>query len=93
MNISLIIPTFHRNEDLQRCLNSLSKQNKFPHHIIIIDNAGDATTKNICKSYPSLPIVYHHFQINSGAQARNRGIEHIASDTDIVVFIDDDTTF
>lgn len=93
MNISLIIPTFHRNEDLQSCLNSLLNQNKFPHHIMIIDNAGDAETQNICKSYPSLPIVYHHFQINSGAKARNRWIEHIASDTDIVVFIDDDTTF
>ena len=72
MHISLIIPTFHRNKDLQSCLDSLSKQNKFPHHIMIIDNAGDATTKNICKSYPSLPTVYHHFPINSGAKARNR---------------------
>jgi cellulose synthase/poly-beta-1,6-N-acetylglucosamine synthase-like glycosyltransferase len=61
---------------------------------MIIDNAGDAeTTENICKSYPSLPTVYHHFPINSGAKARNRWIEHIASDTDIVVCIDDDTTF
>lgn len=93
MNITFIIPTFHRNKDLQFCLNSLSNQNKFPHHIIIIDNAGDAETQNICKSYSSLPILYHHFSINSGAKARNWWIENIPSDTDIVAFVDDDTTF
>ena len=93
MHISIIIPTFHRNKDLQLCLNSLSVQKNPVHQIIIIDNAGDTTTKDICKSYPSLPIVYHHFQINSGAKARNRGIKNLPPDTDVVVFIDDDTTF
>ena len=93
MNISIIIPTFHRNKDLQCCLNSLSNQKKLPHHIMIVDNAWDQATQKFCESYLNLNVLYYHFPINSGAQARNRWIQHIYTDTDIIVFLDDDTIF
>lgn len=95
MNISIIIPTINRSHDLARCLDCLLQQKKLPHQLIIIDHSEDHLTKQLIQkeAYQSINILYHRSAINSGAQARNRGIEHLDKKTDIVVFIDDDTSF
>jgi glycosyltransferase involved in cell wall biosynthesis len=95
MNISIIIPTINRSQDLAHCLDCLIKQQKSPHQLIIIDHSLDILTQDLIsqKKHDILNILYHRSVINSGAQARNRGIEHLDSATDIVVFIDDDTSF
>jgi glycosyltransferase involved in cell wall biosynthesis len=92
MNISFIIPTYNRNTDLKRCLDCLQKQIKHAFQIIIINNAKNTDTNKLVQTY-DLPILCHHHPINSWAQARNRWIEHLNPKTDIVLFIDDDTTF
>ena len=95
MHISLIIPTINRSQDLARCLDCLVSQEKSLHQLIIIDHSIDHLTEQLLQKevYQSINILYHRSATNSGAQARNRGIENISSETDVVVFIDDDTSF
>ena len=95
MNISIIIPTFQRENDLRLCLDALLLQNKAIHQLIIVDNWNSKGIENLVndEKYKKIPILYHCSVVNSWAQARNRWIEHLLPDTDIVLFIDDDTTF
>lgn len=95
MNISLIIPTINRSVDLTRCLDCLVIQQKSPHQLIIIDHSLDTLTQDLVRQekYNHFDILYHRSAINSGAQARNWGIAHLSKETDIIVFIDDDTSF
>ena len=45
--VSIIIPTFKRIKDLNKCLDSIKKQTVSPKEIIIADNANDINTKNV----------------------------------------------
>lgn len=94
MNISIIIPTIHRSQDLKRCFDCLMLQTKKCYAIHILDHSIDIKTEKLCVEYADkLPIIYTKRIINSWAQARNQGIQQLSSDTDLVMFIDDDTSF
>jgi len=38
MNLSIVIPSFNRKDDLERCINSILSQNYEDYEIIIVDN-------------------------------------------------------
>ncbi|MBT9168211.1 MAG: putative glycosyltransferase EpsJ [Syntrophomonadaceae bacterium] len=84
-NISVVIPTFNRCEDLKRCLDSLLNQTVKEFEIIIVDNGCTDGTVQLVASYP-VRIV----------RDTSRNVTHLfnvgwkVAKADIVAFINDD---
>jgi glycosyltransferase involved in cell wall biosynthesis len=89
--ISIIIPTYNREETLKRCVDSILDQYYEGLEIIIIDDCSQDDTvsylKSLAQSFSFIKIVYN--KINYGVNySRNRGIE-LAS-KEYILFIDSD---
>lgn len=84
--ISVIIITYNRCRELERCLNSLMAQKNSNFEIIVVDGGSTDCTIDLIKQYP---IKFVRESKRSGiSAARNLGISN--SEGDIVVFLDDD---
>lgn len=88
MNISIIIPTLNRYNDLKNTLKSIENQSILPFEIIIIDQSDNFI--DIKKDFLLLNILQYKFEIKSSALARNYWIEKLSKNSEIVIFLDDD---
>ena len=88
-DITVIICTRNRSNDLQRCLFSLQEQICPPKEIIVVDNAPvDDSTFNVTRQFP---LVVYCKELRGGLSiARNTGIRQAACP--IIAFTDDDVT-
>lgn len=86
-NISVIICTKNRPDDLMKCIESLSVQTHPVSEIIIIDS-GDIEPYNITDKYKSILNIKYIQRKASLTAARNIGIKE--SKGDIIIFLDDD---
>ena len=90
--ISIIICTKNRPCDFSITLDSIYKQTYKPNYIVVIDDSCDSETRKAVDEYSDI-IYFHPSNPTSGlSAARNAGLEYIPSDTDVVVFLDDDVT-
>ena len=96
--VSVVIPTFSRNEMLERAINSVLNQSYKNIEIIIIDDNYPKSeyrisTENIMKKYSGYSnIRYIKNKDNlGGALARNEGI--LAARGEIICFLDDDDEY
>lgn len=92
IQISVIIPTYNRIEQLKKCLYSLFDQtfSRTNFEIIIIDDGSTDATENLVKSLQKKYKNLKYFkQKNKGpASARNLGLKHAKGH--ILAFLDDD---
>jgi glycosyltransferase involved in cell wall biosynthesis len=88
-NVSIVICTRDRAENLQKCLTYLNQQRCKPEEVIVVDNASvDDQTKEVVRQFPN---VKYHREDRPGLDiARNTGAR-LASQP-IVAYTDDDTT-
>jgi glycosyltransferase involved in cell wall biosynthesis len=85
-SISVIIPTFGRPEQLERCLEAVSRQTWKNFDVIVVDNsAGNEATRKIAQSHGAR---YVSEPRRGLCRARNRGA--LVSSADIVAYLDDD---
>jgi glycosyltransferase involved in cell wall biosynthesis len=88
--ISVIIPTFRRHHDLDRCLRAILNQIRMPDEIIVVVRDSDEETVSILEEHYSknslVKIV--HVEVPGQVAALNAGLE-IASG-DITAITDDD---
>lgn len=87
MDISVIIPTYNDEKDLNDCLSSLAKQSK-DFEIIVVDGHSIDKTVEIAEQHGA-KVVYEDHGTRGGAC--NVGAEE--SSGDIIVFTDADATF
>lgn len=87
--ISIVIPTFNRPLELERCLYSLSNQSYSGEwEVIVVDDGGDRSLDNLVDLYINRNIRFLR-QANTGpAGARNFGVGHAKGE--YIVFLDDD---
>lgn len=92
MFISLIIPTYNRENPLVECLKCAFNQKEVNYEVIVVDQTRnhDAETKAFLDNNQN-KMTYIFSEIASVTNARNLGISKAKGD--IIVFIDDDTTF
>ena len=94
MKISVIIPTYNREEHLKNCLSSLLNQRKVPYEILVIDNSSNykaqKVVNNIMSEFDKKETHLYYFKNteNSGAIARNLGA--FRAKGDLIAFLDDD---
>lgn len=88
--VSVIIPTYNRAEDLDRCLKSLQGQTYKNFEVLVCDDGSTDNTKEIVEKYDSiLPIKYIKDENFGGpARPRNSGIKKAKGNA--VAFLDSD---
>lgn len=90
---SIIICTYQRPKAVLNILNSIALQSVLPFEVIIIDASENNKTQDAIENIiPALNIRY--FLVESEhrglTKQRNFGIDKISSNTEIVIFLDDD---
>ena len=88
MNVSVVIPTYNRREELIRAVESVLNQGHHQTEIIVVDDGSSMKVEEILKKFDreNLKIIY---QANKGpAAARNRGVEE--SKSEWLAFLDSD---
>ena len=91
-DISVIIPTYNRAEDLKETLNSFKQHISKLNEILIIDQSKENKTKNFIRSLRNKKIKYFHLDIPSIAISRNFGIKESSKKSKLICFLDDDVT-
>lgn len=94
LNYSIIIPTYNSAESLEVALDSLVQQKNVTFEVIVVDDGSKDNTKEVVANfYQYLEIKYIH-QTNQGvSKARNTGLQHVATKTDYIIFLDSDDFF
>jgi glycosyltransferase involved in cell wall biosynthesis/thymidylate kinase len=94
LSYSVVIPTCNRSDKLEILLGSISRQNRNPEEVIIIDQSDDNSTKKIVDRFHTLlgkeniDLKYFYQEEKNASKARNTGIEN--SNGKIIFLIDDD---
>ncbi|MDD5170690.1 MAG: glycosyltransferase, partial [Syntrophales bacterium] len=93
VNISVIVPTLNRLDELKSFIHSLEKQTYQPRELIIVDQSDDDLIRDHIQDYTqSVPLVVKYLSSpeKSLTRAKNMGVSHLAEDIDLVAFFDDD---
>ena len=94
LTLSVIIPTFNRNDLLSATLQSLLNQSRKPDVVLVIDNSlcgnAETTVKDVVGTFfeNKIKLLYKESPVNSGSIARDIGARVVK--TDLVAFLDDD---
>jgi glycosyltransferase involved in cell wall biosynthesis len=92
LTLSIVIPAYNEEHQLEACLDSIAVQTVRPDEVILVDNNSTDTTVRIAKNYPFVKIVTEHRQ--GIVYARNKGFNTARSciigriDADTVLPID-----
>lgn len=90
MKFSVIIPVYKSEDTLNRCVDSLLKQNRTDAEIILVNDGSPDSSAEICRKYDdSYPNVKYIEKENGGVStARNVGLR--AATGDYILFVDSD---
>ena len=95
MNVSVVIPTYFRHEDLAELFDSLLAQTFKPFEVIVVDDTPTSAIENLCEKYRTkfmnkdVELIYlRNPRKRSAAVARNVGVEKARGD--IILFLDSD---
>ena len=86
ITVSVVIPTFNREERLTAAIRSVLNQSLPPSEIIVIDDGSTDATAHSIKSFPE--VRYIHQENQGVSQARNHGIR--AAKHEWIAFLDSD---
>jgi glycosyltransferase involved in cell wall biosynthesis len=94
IKISVVVPTYHRPKDLERCLEALKKQNRQPDEVFVTIREADSATWTLLESFNHQPLPLHPIKLDASVAigalpAMNMAID--AASGDILVFTDDDS--
>ena len=93
MKFSIIIPTFNREDKIQKSINSVLKQTiEDSFEIIIVDDGSTDNTEKVVKSYRDSKIQYVKLAINSGGPNRPKNIGSNCAKGEWLIFLDSDDT-
>ena len=90
--ISIIIPTFNRSNDLEITLKEVLPMLNQINEILIIDQSTNQKTKDLIGEINEPKIKYIFNSPPSITLARNKGIESVSKESNIIIFLDDDVS-
>lgn len=89
VKLSIVIPTYLRNDSLPRLLDALSRQTHTNLEVLVVDqNPDDTIPPWVAEFSSALPLRRLHLTAANASTARNHGFK--AADGDVILFIDDD---
>ncbi len=88
--VSVVIPTFNRALDLERCLNALVTQTISDFEVLVCDDGSTDNTVEIVQKFNVLLDIHYDYAPNFGgpARPRNRGIK--LARANYIAFLDSD---
>ena len=88
--ISIIVPVYHVEKELKRCLDSLLNQTFPDYEIILINDGGNGVETAICEDYAANnQCIVYRYQTNQGlSAARNTGLSIARGSW--IMFVDSD---
>lgn len=86
--IAIIVPTIGRCDDLRRMLGSLAQQSRPPDQVVIVDEDGEGNA--LAREFPQLNTFVTTFPRGSASAKRNRGIQCVSPEMELIGFVDDD---
>lgn len=88
--ISIIIPVYNAEKDLNRCLDSILSQTYEDWECLLVDDGSLDNSAKICDRYSILDSRFKVFHKDNGgpSSARNYGLDH--SNGDYLAFVDSD---
>lgn len=87
MSCSVVIPTYQRADELERCLDALSQQDYPAFDVIVVDNSGgDEPTRRVTAKWKARYVREYRRGLSL---ARNRGA--LVSTSEIIAYLDDDS--
>ncbi|CAL65560.1 glycosyltransferase family 2 protein [Christiangramia forsetii] len=91
-NFSLVVCTYQRSESLERLMDSVAEQSLYPNEILIVDGSLEDNTKKLIQARKYRNLTYFRVKENDRGltRQRNYGISKLASEAEIVCFLDDD---
>jgi glycosyltransferase involved in cell wall biosynthesis len=84
--VSVVIPTYYRNDWLRTAIESATSQTYEPIEIIVVDDSGERYAESVAREYDVTYIAHERNQ--GGNPARNTGIA--ASNGEYIQLLDDD---
>jgi GT2 family glycosyltransferase len=89
MKLSVLVPSYNRVSDLERCLKALAHQTRFPDQVILVVRVDDTATLGLATSWDHrLPIDLVTVKIAGQTTALNAGVA--AAKGDVIAITDDD---
>ncbi|MBF0251425.1 MAG: glycosyltransferase [Alphaproteobacteria bacterium] len=89
LKLAYVVPTKDHPDDLEKFLDSLTRQTRMPDQVIIVDGS-DPAVKNICDAFADLPLTYVREFPPSLARQRNAGMAALTDDITVAGYMDDD---
>jgi glycosyltransferase involved in cell wall biosynthesis len=87
--VSVVIPTYNREEVVDRAIDSALNQTQQNIEIIVVDDASTDNTREVVTSYDDSRLVYiRHEKNKGGSAARNTGIKR--ANGKYIAFLDSD---
>lgn len=90
MNITVIIPTYLRSTDLERCLNGLKRQSRLADEILVVIRDTDTDTWGFFQRYDTELLYLKTLTVRDTGVVAAMNIALDAATGDIISFIDDD---
>lgn len=93
MDISIVVPTYNRPAQLERCLRSMTELDfDGQFEVILVDDGGSIDLQNVLDAVSKdLTVKLITIEHSGPSQARNKGV--LAARGHAIAFIDDDCTF
>ncbi len=88
MNLTVIVVTLNRPEELRRCLGCLFEQTPRPQQVIVVDASQDELSRHVTTEFADA--LYLRNGNGYGRMTRSRNIGLLRSTGDIIAFLDDD---
>ena len=91
LSTGVAIASYRRPDDLTRCLQALSEQNRLPDDIIVVIRSDDEATKASVAAAAATRLSVRPVFVNAPGLVAARNMALASCRTDILAFIDDDT--
>jgi poly-beta-1,6-N-acetyl-D-glucosamine synthase len=88
--VTVLIPAYNEEACIADTIKSVIEQSYFVSEIIVIDDCSSDKTGEIARSFPAVEVLRTDKNVGSKSRALNYALPNV--DTEIVIFIDADTT-
>lgn len=90
VEVSVIVPVYNTERYLERCLDSLSRQDFESMEVLLVDDGSTDASETICRVYANRCKNFRYFQKENGglSDARNYGIQRATGNW--LAFVDSD---
>lgn len=92
-SISVIVSTFNRKKELQRCLQSIVNQSFADLEIIVVDDCSSYSVPGVIKQLHDPRIRYIKTEANTGHDSKPKNLGLNAAQGEFVTFLDDDDEY